>query len=191
MKPPQPLPTEPPFITFYTPTFRRPHGLAKGMESIERQTAVKHIEQIIVPDFVGHGIADGLYGRIPWYAHACRGEYVHVMADDDMLFAENVVERVMKFARAKGNPPVIMVDVIKNGFEYPCCHPLGEPEVAHVDLGCYILRRDIWLKHCDDYGKRYEGDFDHAMVLHKAGYNREYLNMTFVEGGASNGRPEY
>lgn len=190
MKQPSPLPTEPPFITFYTPTYQRPAALGRCMASVGKQTAVKRIEQIIIPDHVTYGIAGGLYGRIPWYAEACRGDYVHVLCDDDELVDERAVEKLISFAEKKGYPPVIMVDVIKNGFEYPCCHPLDTPQVSEVDLGCFVLRRDIWIKHCKDYGNRYEGDFDHAMVLHNAGYPREYFNFMFVEGGASNGRPE-
>jgi hypothetical protein len=190
MKQPSPLPTEPPFLTFYTPTFHRPFALAKCMASIEKQTARHRVEQIIVPDFVGYGIANGLYGRIPWYAEACRGEYVHILADDDELLDERAVEKVIAFAEKKMRPPVIMVNVIKGGFEYPCCNPFGPPQVSEVDLGCYILRRDIWLRHYKDYGDRYEGDFDHAVVLHEHGYRREHLDLFFVEGGASNGRPE-
>lgn len=160
------------------------------MASIERQTVRHDVEQIIVPDFVGRGIASGLFGRIKWYANACRGEYVTVLADDDELIDERGVEKIKAFAERKLRPPVIMVKVIKNGFEYPCCDPFGPPLISEVDLGCYILRRDIWIAHSADYGNRYEGDFDHAVVLHERGYRREFLDLVFVEGGASNGRPE-
>ena len=190
MRPAQPLPTEAPFITFYTPTFRRPDGLAKCLASVARQTAVAHVEQIVLPDHVGYGITGGLYGRIPWYAEACRGQYVHILCDDDELTGERVVAQLMAFAKAKDYPPVIMVGAIKKGFRYPSCDPRGEPRVSQVDLGCYVLRHDIWLRHCRDYGARYEGDYDHAMALYRAGHRVEFLDLDFVEGGASNGRPE-
>lgn len=190
MKQPKPLPSEPPFITFYTPTRQRPQALAKCMRSVSRQTAVEHVEHLVLPDYVGYGIAGGLYGRIPWYAQACRGEYVHILADDDELIGERAVEDLMKFARKHGNPPVIMVGAIKNGFEYPSCNPAEEPKCTQIDLGCYVLRQDVWRAYCHDYGKRYEGDYDHAKALWDAGYRPLFLDMDFVEGGASNGRPE-
>lgn len=189
MRPPVPLPTSRPFLTFYTPTFRRPKGLTACMRSITRQTAVEHVEQLVIPDHVGYGLVGGLFGRIPWYAEACRGEYVTIIADDDHLAAENVVAKVMAFARSNGNPPVIVVNSIKNGLEYPSCDP-ADPQLTQVDLGCYILRRDVWLAHCRDYGHRYEGDYDHAVALKAAGWPVAYLDLDFVEGGNSNGRQE-
>ena len=65
MKQPKPFPSEPPFLSIYTPTFRRPQYLAKNMASVGRQTAAQHVEQIIVPDHVGYGVVGGLYGRMP------------------------------------------------------------------------------------------------------------------------------
>lgn len=191
MKPPRPLPDEPPFISFYTPTFRRPASLAKCMQSLDRQTLVERLEQIVVPDHVGHGVVGGLFGRIPWYASALRGEYVHVLADDDYLPDERAVEKLMSFARKTGNPEVIVVGSVKNGFEYPSCNPTGEPQVTQVDMGCYVMRRDVWLAHCLDYGSRYEGDFDHALAMYRAGRKFEFFDFDFVEGAASNGRPEW
>lgn len=191
MKPPKPLHAEPPFISFYTPTFRRPVALSKCMQSIDRQTAVERIEQIIVPDHVGYGLVGGLFGRIPWYTGALRGLYVHILCDDDVLPDERAVEKLMKFAETKANPPVIVVGAIKNGFDYPSCDPLGEPKVTQVDLGCYVIRSDIFTMHCRDYGSRYEGDFDHALALYRAGHRHEFFDFTFVEGAASNGRPEW
>lgn len=189
MKPPRPLPSEPPFLSFYTPTFRRPEGLAKCMASVGRQTIAYDCEQLVVPDHAGYGVVGGLYGRLAWYGECLRGQYVHILCDDDELMSETVVASVRAFAEKKQFPEVILVKAVKGAFELPTC--VGrEPQPSETDLSCYILRRDIWRRHYCDYGKRYEGDYDHALVLWNAGYRTEFLDMFFVEGGSSNGRPE-
>jgi hypothetical protein len=189
MKQPKSLPTALPFLSVYTPTFRRPQALARNMASMGRQTAVDDSEQVVIPDHSGFGVAGGMYGRVPWYAAACRGRYVAFVPDDDYLAAENVVAKVKAFAEKMNYPDVIIVKAIKNGFEVPY-FPLAEPKPSEVDICNYILSRSVWRAHAGDYGLRYEGDADHALVVYRAGYRREFLPIVFAEGGAANGRPE-
>lgn len=196
MKPPVPLPTEPPFISFYTPTFRRPEALARCLRSVGRQTAVLRTEQIIIPDFVGHGVGPALYGRLPWYAEAMRGHYVHVLNDDDVLAADDVVARLEAIAAENHHPPVLVVQAWKNGHVYPRkdrpgaeSHWASEVEGA-IDVASYVLRRDIWLAFRNRYGLRYAGDADHVAALNMAGVSMVETGLKFVEGTNRNGRPE-
>lgn len=190
MKPPKQLPTTPPFLSLYTPTFRRPTQLARCLESVGAQTAVDDLEQIVVPDHSGYGVAGGLYGRIGWYASALRGQYVNLLADDDQLADDTVVSTVKVFADSQGQPDVIVVRVCKNGLFLPLCDPTGEPICGQVDMTSFIVRGDIWHKHWPDYRVRYEGDYDHALALFKAGYRFAFCDVLWAIGGASNGRPE-
>lgn len=191
MRAAKPLPAGQPFLTIYTNAYRRPAALARNMASVANQTAAEHVEQLVLPDHVGYGIVGGLYGRIPWYAQACRGEYVAALCDDDELADETVVAKLMAFARKRGNPPVIIVRAEKGGLELPS-HPEGTaPEPGEVDLCCLVLRRDIWLKHVGDWGMRYEGDYDMAAALYRAGYAHAWLDLLFATGANSNGRPEW
>jgi len=64
------------------------------------------------------------------------------------------------------------------------------PTEGDVDLGSYILRNDVWRAHAADYGKRYQGDYDHAVALRKAGHRPVHFGKMFAIGGAGNGRPE-
>jgi hypothetical protein len=86
-----------PFITFYTPTYKRPQALARCLASVASQTVVGEIEQIVIPDHVGVGI-HGMYARVPQYASAVHGEYVMFLCDDDVLADATVVETVKTFA---------------------------------------------------------------------------------------------
>ncbi len=190
MKPPKPLPTAPPFLTLWTPTFRRPRQLALNLASVGKQTIADQIQQIVVPDHIGLGVAGGLYGQLPWYAQAFRGEYVNFLCDDDVIADEKNVERIRGFARARGNPPVIVCRVLKGSLNLPACDPIGEPQLGSIDLTSFFVRGDVWHQHVGDYGLRYEGDYDHAMALWRAGHPFAYLDLLYATGGASHGRPE-
>lgn len=190
MQPPKPLPTERPFLSFYTPTFRRPTALDKCIRSVSNQTAVEHVEQLVVPDHPGYGVAGGLFGRMAWYAEALRGEYVHVLCDDDELASPTAVEQLRRFVAKMHQPPVVVVRARKGVLELPLCSIAEPPVCGRIDLSCYVLRHDVWRRHYKDYGLRYEGDYDHATALWQAGHRHEFLDMLFVVGGASNGRPE-
>lgn len=192
MKQPKPLPTEPPFLTLYTSTHLRPTALARNMASVGRQTAVERIEQLVFPDHVGYGLAGGLFGRIPWYATACRGSYVAFLSDDDVLASEHAVADLERFVRKYVSPPVVLVNVKKGEHVFPRSDfPLDEPEEGKIDLGSYVLRRDVFVAYKDAYGLRYSGDVDHARCLWQNGFMPKYAkDLLFAEGPLSNGVTE-
>jgi len=175
-----------PFLSFYTPTYRRPRQLAACLESVRVQTVP--CEQVVIPDHVCLGIA-GMYATVARYASALHGEYVHFLADDDRLASPSVVAEVREFALAHERPAVIVVRAIKNGLSLPrVMH--GPPVQSEIDLGCLITRLDVWQAHADDYGRRYEGDFDFARALWDAGHKFVYADILFEVGPALHGAPE-
>lgn len=177
-----------PFITLYTPTFRRPRQLAACLESVGRQTAVDAIEQLVIPDHVGLGIG-GMYRRVPQYLDAVHGEYVHLLADDDVLASPTVVEQVREFARDHQFPPVILVNAVKSGLVWPCGNP-WPPRLGMIDLGCFIVRADVWKAHAGDYGDCYEGDYFFGKALCEAGHRAAYFDLIFSIGAVSRGVAE-
>lgn len=174
------------FLSFYTPTYKRPTLLARCRASVAAQTVP--CEQVIIPDTVGLGIA-GMYAALPTHAYRLTGDYVHFLADDDFLAGADVVERVQRLALAEGRPDVIVVRAIKNGLDLPL-DPYGPPVEGRIDLGCIITRRDVWLQHVHDYGHRYEGDCDHARAMWDAGRRFVYSDILFELGPAMHGAPE-
>lgn len=175
-----------PFMTFYTPTYRRPKGLAACLDSVQRQTAVDAIEQIVIPDHVGLGIG-GMYQRIPDYADAVHGDYVHVLADDDVLASPTVVERVRDFARTHDQPALILVAVNKAG---NWILPSWPPVCGAIDLGCLIVRGDVWQAHAAAYGACYEGDYTFAAALHANHVQAVRMDLHFLSGGVMHGAAE-
>jgi hypothetical protein len=184
-----------PFLSFYTPTFRRPAGLAACLASVGGQTYADHVEQIVIPDHVGIGIG-GMFQQIPQYAAAIHGEYVHVLADDDVLANPTVVEllyrRLNPSGGARVRPAMVVVSAEKGGAVWPAGGPCA-PQEGAIDLGCLITRADIWREHVYAYGARgrYEGDFDFVKSVYDSGH--AFLWMTeilFSRGGVSRGAPE-
>ena len=190
MRQPRPLPTEPPFLTLVTMTHLRPTALARNLASVGRQTAVEDIEQIVLPDHVGYGFVDALFVRIQWYAQACHGRYVVWLNDDDALADEKVVEKLRAFIERRKSPPVVTVAVQKGDQRFPKQDPNERPADSGVDLGSYVLRRDVWLTYIDRYGKRYAGDVDHAQAMWDDGVRPVHMDMLFATGPAGNGATE-
>lgn len=177
-----------PFISFYTPTFRRPQHLAACLASVGAQTVANDIEQIVIPDHVGLGIG-GMFQRVQEYASAVHGRYVHILADDDLLASPSVVEKVRAFAESRNFPPVILVKVEKAGAQLPYGEP-WPPRLTAIDLGCVITRSDIWRKHAKFYEPIYEGDFTFMKAVHESGHQAAFLDLLFLRGAVSNGRAE-
>ncbi len=177
------------FLTFLTPTYKRPRQLAACLRSVGQQTAVADIEQIVLPDHVGVGVG-GMFASLPKYAAAVHGDYVHLLADDDELAAPNVVAAVRLFADLAKQPELILVRVWKHGIFNPEARPAWPPEQGSIDLGCLITRADVWKAHVQDYGQRYEGDFDFAQALCAAGIQAEFCDVHFLSGAVNRGAAE-
>jgi len=179
-----------PFLTLYTPTYRRPVQLAACLASVSAQTARADVEHLIIADHVGRGI-EGMYAQVPEYTEAVHGHYVHILADDDVLASTTVVEEVREFAKAHHHPALILVTATKAGQDWPAGPP-WPPCQGRIDLGCTITRADIWRRYAraGAYGTRYEGDFDFLMALHNGGIVPAICPIRFLYGAVSRGRPE-
>jgi hypothetical protein len=195
MKPKKPLPKTQPFLTILTATYCRPAGLAALLKSVHQQTIAHEIEHIVLPDYIGVSPNDAVYGRLPWYVDAIRGEYVHVLGDDDVLAAPDVVARVKAFARAIGNPPVVRLKCQKGDQVYPLggVHSVALKE-GDVDLCNFIISREAFVS-CMKRYQPYVCDWGFVQLLedylnetvHKS---VEAIDMLYAVGKVGGGRPE-
>jgi len=189
-----------PFLSFYTPTYRRPDQLAHCLASVQQQTFAKLVEQVVIVDHIGVGVG-GAFAAVPRYAAALHGEYVHFLCDDDVLAGVTVVGQLKRIIDSERDPygkgpEVVIVGSRKPGGYYPAENH-GPPVEGSIDLGCGIIRRDFWTLTCDQYGRRYEGDYDHLSALWRIteasggsirwSWHRE---LHFCTGAASRGRYE-
>jgi len=155
------------------------------MASVQAQTAVEAIEHLVLPDYVGRGI-DGMFASMALYRDAVHGEYVHVLADDDVLAADDAVEALMA-ALGPRRPPLVLATVEKAGGLIQGTWP---PTCGAIDLGNMLVQRAWWQAHCHRYGRRYEGDFDFAAALEQSGAWVEHHQVLLLRGAVSRGRPE-
>lgn len=147
-----------PFLTIYTPTYKRPRLLAECMASVAMQT-VPPLEHIIVADYIGIGIA-GVYNDIAQRATCFNGDYVYVLQDDDVLKDPLVIEDFYKEVY-ESQPPVVIARNYKGKRLLPDKgYWEREPKQNHIDLGGFIIRDDVFYENRVNFGRRYEGDFD-------------------------------
>lgn len=170
-----------PFLTFYTPTYKRPAGLARCLASVAGQTAVADVEHLMVADHCGVGV-DGMYGRIPRYVDAVHGRYVHVLSDDAVLASPTVVGELREFVETAGHPACVVVRIEYEPFGILPNAPMNPPRLGHVGLSCLVVRRDVWadLTRAGAWGLCYEGDFEFAHAAWKAGHAWTSCPVLFV-----------
>lgn len=150
-----------PFLTIYTPTYRRPRLLAMCEASVAAQT--EPVEHVIVHDEIGIGI-DGVYAAMPEHAHLAHGRYVMVLSDDNVLADQHFARDLRRLLEHEpltdgARWPV----VVFKGQIGETLQPLAwgrEPELERIDLSCFAVEREVWQRHADAWGHRYEGDFD-------------------------------
>jgi hypothetical protein len=154
------------FLSVYTPTYKRPQALARCKASVEAQTIPT--EHIIIVDEIGIGI-DGMYGAIQDHAGKVNGEYVLVLSDDNYIIHSDFAERLQAVSLEAMRPDVI---VFKNDIAGLCIQPVewGRVVYGNIDLSCFAVKRRIWQRHSDAWGKNYTGDFYFIHTLEKLGY---------------------
>lgn len=175
-----------PFLSVYTPTFRRPQALANCVASVKAQTITT--EHVIIPDEVGIGIA-GVYADVPNHAHKVHGTYVLFLSDDNYIIANDFAERLRDVIQREGYPDVV---VFKNDI-CGCIQPAHWEAVDYgaIDLSCFVVAREIWQKHAGDWGRHYAGDFDFIRTLFDAGYRFYWWDSLEMRAlRISNGVPE-
>lgn len=177
-----------PLVTFYTPTYKRPVMLSICRQSVEAQSDPSW-EQLIVPDEVGIGIP-GMFREIPNNTRRMKGRYIYVLQDDDMLADKYFVEELRKFLEAMNDPEVVIVRTRKGGLILPL-EWKTRPRLAHIDLANYVVRADVFLRHAEAFGQRYEGDFDFINRLWELQYRFEWLDrLVCVSQAVGRGRTE-
>jgi hypothetical protein len=171
-----------PFLSIWTPTYRRPTYLKRCMESVQAQTARDEIQHLVWEDRIGVGVA-GMYAEIARHVDELAGRYVYILQDDDILTAESVVERLKLFAWENDEPPVIICRSVKGPLRLPTYWKKA-PQYGHIDLGNYVVRRDVFAAHVNDFGLEYAGDYPFIRKLWDEGYLFGWCDMLLAQAQA-------
>jgi len=173
----------------YTPTFRRPRQLAICEASVESQSLT--VQHLIVRDEVGIGI-DGMYAAVAGHVGEVEGEYVLILNDDNVFADDEFVADLEDEVDFADEPQVVVYRIDHVGRELPDEEHWGrEPECGFIDCANFAVRRDVWVRHAGDWGRRYEGDFDFIHRLWREKYSFHWWDrLGVVVPQVGRGRPE-
>lgn len=155
-------------LTIYTPTYRRPQGLARCRASVAAQRAAAHIQHLVIEDTVGLGVG-GMFAAIPQHHGRVAGQWVYVLSDDDVLVDPFVVTEFAAFVAAHPEAAVVMAHAQIGSVRYPsddCWR--ARPREGGVTLANWFVRREVFVS--VPYGHRYEGDYDHIAACWDRGH---------------------
>lgn len=176
-----------PFLSVYTPTYRRPKMLALNELSVSQQTVP--VDHVIVHDTVGIGV-DGMFADIPNHADKPVGQYVMVLSDDNMLLDGDFAADLELEAARADYPDVIVFKGKIDGSVQPLAWAC-EPVFEQIDLSCFAVTVDVWRRYADAWGHRYEGDFDFIHRLWADGLRFHWWDrLAFRALMISRGAPE-
>jgi hypothetical protein len=172
-----------PFLTIYTPTYKRPKGLEQCRASVRAQDD-PGIEHLIIEDTVGLGVG-GMFADIP--NHPVRGEWVYFLSDDDRLADPQVVS---DFRAQAFDADVVMCRSTIGQHIFPSAQCWGHvPLLGHVTLSNWIVRADVWRS--VPYGEHYEGDFAFIRACWDRGLRFAWWDRFICHAdGWGQGRPE-
>lgn len=180
------------FLTIYTPTYMRPMMLARCIESVKAQKC-QDFEHIVYHDTIGEGIP-GMFRRLMQTCDTFQGRYVYVLQDDDWLEDERVIRDVRNFAWVRDHPPVIICKSRKDDAYLPLPKLWKKrPECGGIDLGNYIIRHDMFVKHRKALGTGWYGtDYDLIREIWDAGVRFTWYDRLICESNQfGQGRAEY
>lgn len=175
------------FLTFYTPTYRRPHLLAECIASVQAQSDPDW-QHLVIRDEVGIGI-EGVFAAVPEHTPEIEGDYVYMLQDDDLLVDRDFIRDLKRFVWEHNSPPVVIVRNQKHGLQPRRWQ--APPQLGSIDLGSYVIRADVFCENAHRFGRRYEGDFDFIRALWDLRYPFAWWDRLVAEAQqVGMGRPE-
>jgi len=162
--------SENPFLSIVTRQMvgKRPKGLTLNQESVMAQLE-KNFEQIFIQDPAGYGMlaANSSLGLVK---DMIKGQYVHVLDDDDYYIKESFTLRVEQVAKEQNYPDIILFKMyIYTGDGdniYPKSDCWGDiPKIARIGSSCFIVKKDLYQRYIKYFGVRRCGDFQFLKAL--------------------------
>lgn len=177
-----------PALTLLTYTYKRPLALSRCKQSVCAQTC-QDVQHLIIEDSIGLGVG-GMYADLPKHVCEISGDWVYYLQDDDRLAHEEVVSDFTAYLQKLDSvPDVVIVRNEKGGHIFPV-RWYAAPEMGFIDLGNFIVRRDVFTANANFFGHRYEGDYDFIRTLWDRGYKFEWYDRVFSICQISRGMPE-
>jgi len=158
-----------PFLSVYTPTYRRADFLEKCKASIQMQTIADRIEHVIIYDHASLGVG-GMFTDIKNHAQDVHGDYVFILSDDNVLYDALAVSELRDFIEMTEDPDVVIWRGIVPSHRTPTDAVWEHwPILGHIDLSNFIVRGDIWRAEAHNWKNDYAADFYFINHLFESG----------------------
>lgn len=185
-----------PFLSIITRVYKRPKGLSANMASIE-SLQDKDVEQIFITDPIGVGLLEANRSFAKNETKSLiDGQYVYLLDDDDFIVNPKMINELKDIAQ-KFKPDVICFRMViknnMNGNYYPTDEKCWgvRPVIARIGGSCFVVKRQVWLKHIHEFGVPRCGDFYFIDSIFNAGHSFYWHNVLMAETSkVSRGKPE-
>ncbi len=162
--------------------------------SLEMQTYTEWQHHLITdPNPAGSGVAwaNRQLASLPVTAV---GDYIYVLDDDDYL-TDPMLFAALASIREQHNP-----DLIFFKFRWPHGHFLpgptaehwkAKPEMGHIGMPCFMVKRAVYLKHCAAFAVERYADYEFLKVVQNQGYSEFWYDRIVGQvGRVSHGSPD-
>jgi glycosyltransferase involved in cell wall biosynthesis len=180
-----------PVLTIITRTFNgRPAGLAKNVASVESQSDRASVQHLVVVDSDRRGV-EWAQWNLRNVSDKIAGDYVMLLDDDDYLIDDHFVRDFVSISHDYPEVVIVRMDM-GTGLVLPVDSMWEQaPRHSHIACSCYIVMRDIWIEHVENFGDRYDGDFQFIDSVWKHGHEFYWWRRTVSRvGRVSRGAPE-
>lgn len=181
-----------PFLSIVTRTMPgRPKGIEFNQGGIAIQVK-RNFEQVFIEDHKGMGMLEA-NRSFQYVSDMIRGEYVHLLDDDDYYTNPVFTQRMEELATTKPDIILFKMKIFTGDGDniYPKPDCWGDiPKIARIGGSCFIVRRDVYQKHIHQFGIRRCGDFNFLKSVWTDSPRVIWHDEMMCEAKPSYGKPE-
>lgn len=173
-----------PFLSIVTRKYLRPIGFSANQKSIE-SLFDKDIEQIFIEDKVGYGLHEA-NKSFELVKDEIKGEYVFLLDDDDYITNQLMVTELKTIAERTDADVIFFKMHIKNANNclYPTPNCWGiKPIQGSIGGSCFVVKREIYQKFIQHFGKARMGDFFFINEVFNSGAKVFWYDKKMCETG--------
>ena len=168
------------FLSIVTRTCRRPKALARCIRSLGAQDC-QDFEHVIIVDEIGRGVAwaNGMMAERDW--SDLNGDYVYILDDDNKLF-NGAISAMQNGVTNQNDLLICKIQRLKRSQR---SFPEDEywqrkPVYCHIDIGCVVLRKDLFLQSVKSFTASYEGDYHFISEAYQKAHSVNWVDYKIM-----------
>jgi len=169
------------FLSIVTRTCRRPKALARCIRSLGAQDC-QDFEHVIIEDKIGRGVAwaNGMMAKRDW--SDLNGDYVYVLDDDNVMF-HGAVMAMQNGAASQHDLLICRINRLRSDQR---SFPENEywqrkPVHGHIDIGCVVLRKDLFLSSVKSFTESYDGDYYYISEAYRRAQSVNWVDYKIMK----------